>query len=246
MRSMAQGSALEPQRKRHGCRAWPRCWGPTDAELVRRAVSTARALTGPKDRDEGLASALRKVGDDPTRPTEVRLDALAAVPGGLADVTPELFAFFPQLTPDHPVVAPGCRRGNPRQADTRRRPARLPSAGAHNAGRSRSTACWRRSPGRPTSGSALDVPRNRSRRWRRSAPRRSGRSWRSSPSPWRPGRALASLHVDAESEASVSSRSCRRCRRGTSPAARRSSTSRGRRASRATRSAMSAARSGPT
>jgi putative heme-binding domain-containing protein len=76
-----------------------------DGEMTRQAVSTARALTVPREGDGGLGAALRAVGGDAKTPTEIRLDALAAVPGGLVAVAPRLFAFLcDQLSPDHPVV----------------------------------------------------------------------------------------------------------------------------------------------
>jgi putative membrane-bound dehydrogenase-like protein len=78
-----------------------------DGPAVRQAVATARALPLPLPHqgDQGLGSALQKAGSDGNTPTEVRLDALAAVPGGLPAVTPDLFAFLgAELTPDHPVA----------------------------------------------------------------------------------------------------------------------------------------------
>jgi putative heme-binding domain-containing protein len=61
-----------------------------------------------RDGDQGLGGALQKIGGDARTPTEVRLDALAAVPGGLMTVAPGLFAFLTaELTPDHPVVTRG-------------------------------------------------------------------------------------------------------------------------------------------
>jgi putative membrane-bound dehydrogenase-like protein len=79
-----------------------------EGAFVREAVSTARGLPATQQPDEGLGAALQKVGSDPRTPTEIRLDALAAVPGGLAVVEPELFAFLcGQLTSDHPVATRG-------------------------------------------------------------------------------------------------------------------------------------------
>jgi len=76
-----------------------------DGELVRQAVATARALPLPRQNDEGISAALRTIGARVQAPPEVRLDALAAVPGGLAAVAPPIFAFLrEQVTPDHPVV----------------------------------------------------------------------------------------------------------------------------------------------
>jgi putative heme-binding domain-containing protein len=76
-----------------------------DAELVREAVAAARALPAPREGTAGLGAALQAVGGKETAPAEVRLDALAAVPGGLARVSSTLFAFLlEQLSPDHPVA----------------------------------------------------------------------------------------------------------------------------------------------
>ncbi len=75
-----------------------------DAELVREAVSTARTWPAPKQRPEKLAAALLGIGGDEKVPAAVRLNALAAVPGGLAKVDPSLFAFLrAQLDPEQPV-----------------------------------------------------------------------------------------------------------------------------------------------
>jgi putative membrane-bound dehydrogenase-like protein len=76
-----------------------------DAGMVRQAVATARTVAVTREADDGLGAALQAVGSNAGMPIEVRLDALAAVPGGLVAVAPELFAFLcDQLTPDHPVV----------------------------------------------------------------------------------------------------------------------------------------------
>jgi putative heme-binding domain-containing protein len=64
-----------------------------DATLTAEAVATARAIIGPKQRSEKLTAALLRVAND-DQPTQVRLRALAAVPGGLAEVKPDLFAFL--------------------------------------------------------------------------------------------------------------------------------------------------------
>jgi putative membrane-bound dehydrogenase-like protein len=65
-----------------------------DTELVRQAVSTARVLPPPKDSAAGLSAALLRVGCEPASPAEVRLGALAAIPGGLSSVEPDLFQFL--------------------------------------------------------------------------------------------------------------------------------------------------------
>ncbi len=101
---------------RSGLAATPRDWvaaltmalGSEDPEIVRRTVATLRALPvpGPNDGAAGLARGLRKVADGANAPVAVRLDALAAVPGGLAEVPPDLFRFLrAQLDPACPVAA---------------------------------------------------------------------------------------------------------------------------------------------
>ena len=84
---------------------WPTSWRSDDAEAVRQAAATARALPTPKEGAEGLREALLRVGRSATAPDDVRLEALAAVPGGLVEVAPEVFAFLlERLGPDRPVA----------------------------------------------------------------------------------------------------------------------------------------------
>jgi putative membrane-bound dehydrogenase-like protein len=66
-----------------------------DTDLIRQTVATARVLPAPpKDSVAGLSEALLRVACEPSFPADVRLDALAAVPGGLSSVQPELFQFL--------------------------------------------------------------------------------------------------------------------------------------------------------
>ena len=65
-----------------------------NADLVAEAVSAARALPAPKVKPEELVAGLMKIGNDAGLPVTVRLNALAAVPGGLVAVPPSLFAFL--------------------------------------------------------------------------------------------------------------------------------------------------------
>jgi putative membrane-bound dehydrogenase-like protein len=106
LRSMAQA----------GLREFPKTWADAlaqalaspDDELVRQAVATARALAAPKAKEEAaaLGESLRRVAADATAPDDVRLGAMAAVPGGLGRVDPEPFAFLrAQLDPDRPASA---------------------------------------------------------------------------------------------------------------------------------------------
>jgi putative membrane-bound dehydrogenase-like protein len=76
-----------------------------DVELIGEAVSSARALIVPIQRSEKLVKALLKVANDDNAAVGVRLTALAAVPGGLTEVKPELFAFLrDQLDREQPVA----------------------------------------------------------------------------------------------------------------------------------------------
>ncbi len=59
---------------------------PGEPAVQRQAVSTARALSAAKTRSGDLASSLERIGRNGSQPTETRLEALAAIPGGLANV----------------------------------------------------------------------------------------------------------------------------------------------------------------
>ena len=81
-----------------------RALGGIDLDVTRHAVSVARAAPPSKDAAADLQAALLRVGRDSARPIEVRLDALAAVPGGLASVDRELFDLLrTSLEPAQPV-----------------------------------------------------------------------------------------------------------------------------------------------
>ncbi|MGH8630452.1 MAG: HEAT repeat domain-containing protein, partial [Burkholderiales bacterium] len=71
-----------------------RVLGEKDDQLVRHAVAAARALPASKEGAPDLSAALLGVARDATAPREIRLDALAAIPGGLASPDPELFDFL--------------------------------------------------------------------------------------------------------------------------------------------------------
>jgi putative membrane-bound dehydrogenase-like protein len=63
------------------------------AVLVRQAIATLRALPSPKSGAEDLVAELARVGRHQSWPEDLRLESLAAVPGGLKEVSPELFTF---------------------------------------------------------------------------------------------------------------------------------------------------------
>ncbi len=65
-----------------------------DQEQITEAVAAARALAGSKEPSKALAEPLLRVAKNEKLPVNVRLTALAAVPGGLTQVDPPLFAFL--------------------------------------------------------------------------------------------------------------------------------------------------------
>ncbi|APW61961.1 PVC-type heme-binding CxxCH protein [Paludisphaera borealis] len=67
--------------------------GP-DADLARQAVSTARALAVPADKGAALTAPLLAIAGRESAPADARLEALAAVPGGLPKIDPPAFAFL--------------------------------------------------------------------------------------------------------------------------------------------------------
>jgi putative membrane-bound dehydrogenase-like protein len=80
--------------------------GPADAPLVAPAVATLRALPPPKDKAGDLPALLSRIAADPRNAVGLRLDALAAVPGGLIKPDQKIFALLiEQLDRDRPVAA---------------------------------------------------------------------------------------------------------------------------------------------
>ena len=66
-----------------------------DSALIREAVDSLRALPDPAEEDAGrLKEALLGVGRDSNLDDELRVSALAAVPGELGDLEPDLFALL--------------------------------------------------------------------------------------------------------------------------------------------------------
>jgi putative membrane-bound dehydrogenase-like protein len=79
-----------------------------DVAEVREAAATARALRISKERAGPLTAGLLRVGDSDRFPVDVRLAALAAVPGGLAEVSAPRFAFLrAHLDSGEPVAVRG-------------------------------------------------------------------------------------------------------------------------------------------
>jgi putative membrane-bound dehydrogenase-like protein len=102
LRAMAQSGLKEvPQ-------AWigelTRALTGDDPELSRQAVTTTKALPIAKDKAGDLSTVLLKIAASEKTPSAVRLEALGAVPGGLANVDAGTFAFLrSQLSPDQAV-----------------------------------------------------------------------------------------------------------------------------------------------
>ena len=67
---------------------------PVNAALVPLAVATARALPLSRAKGEKLSGPLSRIASDSKNPDELRLSALAAVPGGLGQPDSAIFAFL--------------------------------------------------------------------------------------------------------------------------------------------------------
>jgi putative membrane-bound dehydrogenase-like protein len=75
-----------------------------DLDVTRHAVSVARAAPPSKDAAADLHAALLRIARDNAVATGVRLDALAAIHGGLARVDPDVFDFLrDSLEPAQPA-----------------------------------------------------------------------------------------------------------------------------------------------
>jgi putative membrane-bound dehydrogenase-like protein len=79
-----------------------------DVNLVQEAINTARSWRDPKQRSDRLIAALLRVGNNPQLPVAARLSALAAVPGGLTEVSGAQFDLLrAHLAPEQPVPVRG-------------------------------------------------------------------------------------------------------------------------------------------
>lgn len=86
----------------------PRALVAADPDLRREAVLAVRALPAPKADGAGLTAALLRVAADPRSPLDLRLEALAAVPGGLNTVEPALLdLLLSSLDPARPLTIRG-------------------------------------------------------------------------------------------------------------------------------------------
>ena len=84
---------------------WPAVLAERENAVTQAAVATLRALPLPKGKHPALTDALLAVGRDPARPVDLRLEALAAVPGGLKEIEAPLFDLLRQsLDPARPTI----------------------------------------------------------------------------------------------------------------------------------------------
>ncbi len=65
-----------------------------NSELIAPAVAVARAIPGTKERHDDLYVALNRIGSTSGQPDEIRLEALAAIPTGVANLSQENFALI--------------------------------------------------------------------------------------------------------------------------------------------------------
>jgi putative membrane-bound dehydrogenase-like protein len=110
--SSLQAMAWSSLKEKEPPRAWVEAVGnvlttdPANRALLPQAVATLRALPLPKEPGGVLAARLRQIGADKANPDELRLGALAALPGGLDKPAPELFDFLlAKLDRESPVAA---------------------------------------------------------------------------------------------------------------------------------------------
>jgi putative membrane-bound dehydrogenase-like protein len=112
--AVARASALRAL-ARSGRKDVPEAWvagisrvvAARDAEALPLAVGAARALNVPPDKGQALVDVLTKVGDDEEAEEPTRLQALAAVPGGLPAVAAATFVFLQGRL--DPAMPPGTR-----------------------------------------------------------------------------------------------------------------------------------------
>ena len=84
----------------------------SDTGVARAAVTVFRQAPPPDDLADEVGAALLQVGRDTQRPVELRLDALAALPGGLTTVEAELFDLLrASLAPERPPLLRGAAAG---------------------------------------------------------------------------------------------------------------------------------------
>ncbi len=82
-----------------------RCLATGDEETLRATVATIRALPAGKNSSMDFSDALQSVANNGELPPQLRVDALAAITGGLREVNEGLFAFLTQqLAAEDPLL----------------------------------------------------------------------------------------------------------------------------------------------
>jgi len=90
------------------CTSLARVMAEGDTDLVQQAVLAARVVPVPKEETAKVNAGLLRVGRDIRVPPEARLDALAAISGGIGTLEPELFDFLQaNVKPSNSVAARG-------------------------------------------------------------------------------------------------------------------------------------------
>lgn len=89
--------------------AWVNAWSAIlawdNSDQIDEVLKTIRALANPKEPAKALVHPLLKVGKNEKIHYQIRLSALAALPGGLPEVEPKTLAFLlKQLDPDLPAA----------------------------------------------------------------------------------------------------------------------------------------------
>ncbi len=76
-----------------------------DSAMIRDAIAVIRSIPSPKGQVERIAEALGKIGENEALDAGLRLTALAAIPGGLASLSPSQFDFLrTHLDREQPVA----------------------------------------------------------------------------------------------------------------------------------------------
>ena len=108
----ARRTALQAMAK-SGVKTTPEPWltaltdvlAGTDPAVVSDALAAVRALPMPKVPPAKLVEVLLRIGGDGKASEAVRLNALSAVPGGLATVKPDVFAYLTERLDKEQTVA---------------------------------------------------------------------------------------------------------------------------------------------
>lgn len=103
LRAMAQASVKQPPASWEP--ALKECLRSASQDTLRAAVASVRALPAVKNKPVNFAGELLHLARDESQPADLRVEALAAIAGGLRKVEPELFEFLlHNLAADRPPL----------------------------------------------------------------------------------------------------------------------------------------------